>query len=112
MKRMEDDSSYADAVRETAIHIIAQGGDKPLLDAVREALTHEGAWENVVWNLLCDDSGFCFEHEDDGQLLLDHGRAVPAHGTAIGKAAQKFLHDPRLQTSRWGEAVQWLSYSR
>jgi hypothetical protein len=109
IKRMESDSQYAEAMKEVGNQIVAQGGKAPLLYLIRETLVSQEAWEDVVWRLLCGDSDIPLEYEDNGQWLLDYGRAAPKHGEAIGKAARKFLHDPRLRASPWGDARQWLA---
>ena len=110
MKRMEE-TSYIEAVKEAATQIVSHGGNRPLLDLVREALVHEKGWEDVVWHLLCNDADFqSMSHcEDSGQWLLDHGRAVSKHGVPIGEAARKFLYDSRLQEYRLRDVKQWLA---
>jgi hypothetical protein len=111
MKRMEEAPSYAEAVKDAATQIVSHGGKRPLLELVRETLVHEEGWEDVIWDLLCDDSDFRSgsDYEPNGQWLLDHGRAVSKHGLPIGEAAWKFLHDPRLRAYRPSEARQWLA---
>ena len=110
MKRMEE-TLYTEAVKEAATQIVSHGGKRPLLELVREALVHEKGWEDVIWNLLCDDSALRLgsDYEPNGQWLLDYGRAVSKHGVSIGEAARKFLHDPRLRAYRSSEARQWLA---
>ena len=111
MRRMEE-APYAEAVKEAAVQIVVQGGKKPLLDLVREALAHEKGWEDVVWTILCNDSDFQpMSHcEDNGQWLLDHGRAVSKHGIPIGEAARKFLHDPKTPRISYRRCKAMVSY--
>lgn len=108
IKRMQDDPAYADTVRRVAEEIVIQGGKKPLLDLVREALGDEERWEDVVWRMLCDGHGI---YEEEGLWLLDYGRDTPSAAEIIGRAAQKFLRDPRVENLNHShrEAIQWLT---
>jgi hypothetical protein len=109
IENLKTNSTYAQEVKEAATQIITQGGEKPLLELIRLALDNESRWEDVVWRLLCDKSPSGFDLDDNGLWLLDYGRMEPNYGTSIGKAARKFLNDPRLKSSPQGEIRQWLA---
>lgn len=108
--RMETDQSYADAVKEAADEIVAQGGERPLLDVLREALVNEPAWEDVLRKLF-DPQGVRVspDYEDYGQWILDLGKVAPKYNKAIGDAAVKLLDDERIKYSFRGEGQQWLT---
>ena len=109
ISRLEADKDYANAVKEASNLIVKQGGKRPLLDLVRVALVESQAWEEVVWRLLCDNSGVSSHQEDSGQWLLDYGRKNSLYGRSIGEAASKFLRDPRIESSRQVDSVHWLA---
>jgi predicted MPP superfamily phosphohydrolase len=108
--RMEADPSYANAVKEAADEIIAQGGERPLLDVIREAVVDEQAWEEVLLRMF-DPQPFKSgtDYEDDGQWFLDLGKLAPKYKRAIGNAAVKLLCEERIKYSYRGEGQQWLA---
>ena len=109
MNRMEQDPAYSDAVKEAAIQIVGQGGRRPLLDLVREALTNETAWSDVIWRMLFDNENLGSFYEDEGQWLLDCGLLAPKYKESIGKAARDLLNDPRTKRTFRNEPRQWLA---
>jgi hypothetical protein len=109
MNRMEQDPAYSDAVKEAAIQIVEQGGRRPLLDLVREALTNETAWSDVIWRMLFDNQNLGSFYEDEGQWLLDCGLLAPKYKESIGRAARELLKDPRTRLTYRGEPRQWLA---
>lgn len=109
IEQLKTNSVYAQEVREAASQIVKQGEGKPLLELIRLALDNENAWDDVVWRLLCDESPRGLDLDDNGLWLLDYGRMEPNSGTSIGKAAEKFLNDLRLESSPQGEVRQWLA---
>ena len=109
MNRMEQDPAYSEAVKEAAIQIVEQGGRRPLLDLVREALTNETAWSDVIWRMLFDSQNLGSFYEDEGQWLLDCGLLAPNYKESIGRAAQELLKDPRTKQTYKDEPRQWLA---
>jgi len=110
LQRMEADQSYSDAVREAAGEIVAQGGERPLLDLIREALVTEAVWEEVLRRMFDPQPmKLGTDYEDDGQWILDLGKRDPKYRKGIGEAAVKLLNDPRIKYSSHGEALQWLT---
>ena len=106
--KIKTDNSYRQIVEEVSSDITKTNGKRPLLALINRAIGVT-AWEDVVWRILCDDSGLNIERESGGQWLLDYGRSSFDHGRAIGKASEKFLKDPRVRQTRFGENVQWLT---
>ena len=109
IEKIKADNSYRQIVEEVSADITKINGTRPLIALINKAIGASIAWEDVVWRILCDDSGFISERESGGQWLLDHGRSNLDHGEAIGKAAKKFLKDPRVRQTRFAETVQWLT---
>lgn len=109
IEQIKLDPTYYEIVKEVSADITQVKGRMPLLDLVRKAIGNSAAWEDVVWRLLCDDSGYKSERDSAGQWLLDYGRANLDQGKAIGKVAEKLLDDPRVKQTRFGETVQWLA---
>ena len=109
MSRMEQDPAYSAAVEEAAIQIVEQGGRMPLLDLIREALTNETAWSDVIWRMLFDNENLGSFYEDEGQWLLDCGLLAPKYKESIGKAARELLNDPRTKRTYRDEPRQWLA---
>lgn len=109
IEKIKTDNSYSQIVEEVSADITKKNGKRPLIALINKAIGVSTAWEDVVWRILCDDSGLSSEMESGGQWLLDHGRLNFDHGKAIGKAAGKFLEDPRVRQTRFGETVQWLT---
>ena len=108
--RMEDDPSYAAAVKEASDKIVAQGGERPLLDVIREALVDGHAWEEVLLRMFNPQSVKTgTDYEDDGQWFLDLGKVAPKYKKVIGNAAVKLLNDERIKFSYRGEGQQWLA---
>jgi len=107
--KIKTDNSYRQIVEEVLSDITKTNGKRPLLALINRAIGIPPTWEDVVWRILCDDSGLSSEMESGGQWLLDHGRLNFDHGKAIGKAAGKFLEDHRVRQTRFGETVQWLT---
>jgi hypothetical protein len=107
---MEADPSYASAVKEVADEIVVQGGERPLLDVIREALVDKRAWEEVLLRMF-DPKPFKSgtDYEDDGQWFLDLGKLAPKYKKAIGNAAVKLLGEERIKYSLRGEGQQWLA---
>ncbi|OEU66083.1 MAG: hypothetical protein BBJ57_04430 [Desulfobacterales bacterium PC51MH44] len=109
IEKIKTDNSYSQIVEEVSADITKKNGKRPLIALINKAIGVSTAWEDVVWRILCDVSGLSSEMESGGQWLLDHGRLNLDHGRAIGKAAGKFLKDPRVRQTRFGETVQWLA---
>lgn len=109
IEKIKTNNSYSQIVEEVSADITKKNGKRPLIALINKAIGVSTAWEDVVWRILCDDSGLSSEMESGGQWLLDHGRSNLDHGRAIGKAAGKFLKDPRVRQTRYGETVQWLT---
>jgi hypothetical protein len=84
-------------------------GHPSVLERVSAAATAPEAWQEVLWDLLCDDKLFFLETEDGGQFVLDFGRAHADHAPAIGAAAVALLRDARLGNARRPESLQWLA---
>jgi len=107
--RMEADPSYASTVKEVTDEIVAQGGERPLLDVIREALVDDHTWEEVLLRMF-DPKPFKSgtDYEDDGQWFLDLGKLAPKYKRAIGNAAVKLLGEERIKYSLRGEGQQWL----
>ena len=109
IEKIKTDNSYSQIVEEVSADITKINGKRPLIALINKAISVSTAWEDVVWRILCDDSGLSSEMESGGQWLLDHGRLNLDHGRSIGKAAEKFLKDHRVLQTRFGESVQWLA---
>ena len=55
IKRLREDPAYAAAIALASAEIVQQGGDRPLLDTIRSAVTGDtGGWDDVVWKLICE----------------------------------------------------------
>jgi hypothetical protein len=108
--RMEEDQSYADTVKEAADEIVEQGGERPLLDILRESLVNELVWEEVLKRMF-DPQGVRVapDYEDYGQWILDLGKVAPKYKKAIGNAAVKLLAEESIKYSYRGEGRQWLT---
>jgi hypothetical protein len=108
--RMEADPDYANTVKAASDEIVTQGGERPLLDVIREALVDEHAWEEVLLRMF-DPQPFKSgtDYEDDGQWFLDLGKLAPKYKRAIGNAAVKLLGEERIKYSFRGEGQQWLA---
>lgn len=111
MLRVKQDPAFAEALGNACAEIVAQGGNRPVLQLVLKAITDSTLWKDIVWSLLCDDSGIhtgSDAADDMGQALLDYGRDMPADAKFIGQAAKEWLNDERMQQNRWGDAYHWL----
>ncbi|MEW6669555.1 MAG: metallophosphoesterase [Thermodesulfobacteriota bacterium] len=109
IQRLKTNPSYAEAIRHASEKASETIGKRPLIDIIGETSGNLGGWEDVVWRLLCDDTETGHEFEHAGLWLLDFGRSHPDCGKVIGKAAARFLDDPRVQSSRYHEMVHWLA---
>jgi hypothetical protein len=109
MQRIEREPAYSSLIEEAAKKITAQGGKRPLLDLVREAVTDLTAWKAVVLRMLNDDENFGMEVEEKGQWLLDCGRLAPQYKQSIGEAAHQLFDELKLNRPFRGEALQWLA---
>lgn len=111
MLRIRRDAAFAEALGNVCEEIVEPGGVRPLLQLVLKANTDSKSWKDIVWTLLCDDSGIhrgSDAADDMGQALLDYGRDMPADAKFIGQAAKEWLNDERMRQNRWGDAHHWL----
>jgi hypothetical protein len=111
IKNIQQDSEFAAAVERNSADIVARGGQRPLIDCLRQAVKDDAGWQAVVWSALCDDSfgpGWT-ELEIRGHWLLDYARRHPAHSALIGKAAHRLLSDGRVASQFAAERRQWLA---
>jgi hypothetical protein len=106
-RRLLEEQSFSEAVADAAGLMVGKGLPKPLLDTVREAISHEESWRDVIWSMLCGDPTSAAT-EDNGQWLLDIGRSHPLLGPQIGHSARDLLRHSRFMNSR-GEVLQWLA---
>jgi hypothetical protein len=109
MQRIEREPTYSSLVEEAAKQFTAQGGRRPLLDLVREAVIDLTAWKAVVRRMLNDDEHFGMEVEEKGQWLLDCGRLAPVYKKSIGEAAHQLFYELKLNLPFSGETLQWLA---
>lgn len=109
MQRIEREPAYASLIEEAAKQITAQGGRRPLLDLVREAVTDLTVWKAVVERMLNDDEHFGMDVEERGQWLLDCGRLAPNYKQSIGEAAHQLFYELNFNQPFGGETLQWLA---
>jgi hypothetical protein len=111
MMRIKRDSAFADALEDATNEITASGGPQSLLRLVLKTATGSKVWKDIVWTLLCDDSGIhggSHEADDMGDALMQYGREIHQDAEAIGVAALECLSDPRMKSNRWTDAYHWL----
>lgn len=111
MARIARDPEFAGVLKEASQEICQQGGSTPFLKLVISANIDESAWKDVVWAMLCDDTGLRGSSEADanGYALLEYGLEVEEHRKWIGQAASECLNDPRMKGNRWTDAYHWLA---
>ncbi len=111
MIRVVRDKKFADALTDACKEIESQGTPTPFLGLLLHAVTDSTSWKDVVWAMLCDDSGMGISSEADssGQALMEFGFEVEEHRMGIGNAAKECLLDPRMQANRWVDAYHWLA---
>lgn len=110
MRRMDQNPRYAELITRCAGELVDRGFPAPLLDLIYRARTDEAVWERIVWRELCTgDLRVSFNTDEHGQWILDFMRQFPEYAAAIGRAARKFVSDPRLQVPGVGDAIDWLA---
>lgn len=111
MERIKSDSEFGQEVRKAGDELASRNERRPILAVIEIALRTGGEWNNVVWELLCDDTstGGSGEADDTGQILLAFGLKHEEHRSAIGEAAKHWITDPRVMQNRWIDAFQWLA---
>jgi predicted MPP superfamily phosphohydrolase len=111
MIRIVHDIEFASAIEKVCAEIEGLGSPCPFLGLVARAVGEKLAWKDIVWAMLCDDSGRGISSEADtsGQTLMEFGFVVEEHRKSIGEAAKSCLNDPRMKQNRWSDAYQWLA---
>jgi hypothetical protein len=108
VKELQSDMQYAAEVERASSELTTRGSKRPTLDLLRAALADTSKWEEVVWELICDNSNYKSDNELQGQFLLDIGRDDANIGKSIGMACTRFLDDPRVAASS-DDTKQWLA---
>jgi predicted MPP superfamily phosphohydrolase len=111
MIRVVRDAEFARIIDEACVEIERQGSRPPFLGLLTRAVDGKLPWKDVVWAMLCDDSGRGFSSEADmsGQTLIEFGLVNEELQKSIGAAAKQCLEDPRMSQNRWVDAYQWLA---
>lgn len=99
---------YANSIMVVAKEITQQGGLRPLLDLIREALENHDVWEDVIWRMVCNSDRLSRNYEYGGQWLIDFGRSNEQYRKSIGQSAAKHFQDTRLRGALTKEPLQWL----
>jgi hypothetical protein len=107
MCRVADDSAFRSRIAEVSRTISQGTGKVPILGLVADAVSGHGEWKDVVWALLCDDSGIGADAEERGGVLFEFARRQTQFANAIGNAAKEILDDPRIQRERWTDLYHW-----
>jgi len=112
-QRLHEDANYSELVHRVSQSLMEQGGNKPLLESLRSAVTEDAAaWKEIVWGLVCGVGGLSADSEDAGAWLLTHAKLFPdGEKTArrVGEVARSMIHDQRLLEPRHVERKQWLA---
>lgn len=110
MIRLVRDAEFASVIEDACVEIESLGSRSPFLGLVTRAVNGKLTWKDVVWAMLCDDSGRGGSSGADtfGQTLMDFGFAIEGLRKSIGEAAEQCLNDPRMKENRWVDAYQWL----
>ena len=111
MIRIVHEAEFARKIDEACMEIERQGSCPPFLGLLARAVDGKQPWKDVVWTMLCDDSGIGISSEADmlGQALIEFGLANEELRKPIGVAAKQCLDDPRMAQNRWADAYQWLA---
>jgi hypothetical protein len=107
--RLKQDPHYAALMTSESQRIVERGFKRPLIDQIYEAERIPSLWEDLVWNEVCNDSPG-FRVASHGQWILEFLVSSSTSKVAIGKAARKFLFDPRMtQRFNTDEPQSWLA---
>jgi hypothetical protein len=109
MQRLGNDVEYATLIEQAADLIVEQGGCRPLLDLLREAMEVEDSWVAVIKRLLFERDYLLESIEEGARWLLDAGKFAPCHRTSIGKGAVKLLDQLNFDFRYRAELFQWLA---
>jgi hypothetical protein len=109
LARMRDYPEYAALVVYEAEKQVQRGFRHSLIEQIYEAQKNPSLWEDIVWNGICTPSPGS-RIGAHGQWILEFMLKVPDSRPGIGKAARKFLFDPRiLQRFNTDESSSWLA---
>ena len=109
LERLRSDSGYAALVVKEAHRLVERGFGQPIIAQLFEADTNPGIWEDLIWSEICSTK-LGYRVAPHGQWILDLMAGSQISKEAIGKAARKFLYDPRsTQAVISEEAQSWLA---
>jgi hypothetical protein len=109
LDRLKEDPDYAALMTTESQRMIQRGFKRPLIDQIYEAERVPSLWEDLVWNEVCNGSPG-FRVASHGQWILEFLVSSSTSKAAIGKAARKFLFDPRItQGFNTHEPQSWLA---
>jgi len=103
------DEDYRTRIAAYFADAAAIAGHTSLLEHVAATVTDAGRWRDVLWALIYEQSGFGFEMEDAGQVLLELGRDHEQYRAPMAEAATALLKDPRVGEDRRREGHHWLA---
>jgi hypothetical protein len=92
-----------------AHRLVERGFGQPIIAQLFEADQNPSIWEDLVWSEICVIQ-FGYRVGPHGQWILDFMDSSQTSKEGIGKAARKFLYDPRsTQAVISDEAQSWLA---
>jgi len=111
LERALSDPTFPELLENLRRQLAEGEAAQPLLLHLYSIATKGEGWDDLVWDVLCDDSGIGrgLDDDDRGLQLFWFGKAHPEHGPGLGAAAKRFLHDPRIQPWRWVDRYHWLA---